>query len=73
MIKNISIIKFFELNIESLDIDAETLGGLFIAKFGVIPKKGDKINLDQIKIMNIHEYKSFINFYRFHRFITSII
>ncbi len=44
-------IKFFELNIESLDIDAETLGGLFIAKFGVIPKKGDKINLDQIKII----------------------
>ena len=43
-------ISFFELKIDHLSIDAETLGGLFISKFGVLPKIGDKIKLDQISI-----------------------
>ena len=43
-------ISYFELKIDHLSIDAETLGGLFISKFGVLPKIGDKIKLDQISI-----------------------
>ena len=43
-------ISFFELKIDHLSIDAETLGGLFISKFGVLTKIGDKIKLDQISI-----------------------
>ncbi len=43
-------ISFFELKIDPLSIDAETLGGLFISKFGVLPKIGDKINISNISI-----------------------
>ena len=43
-------ISFFELKIDPLSIDAETLGGLFISKFGVLPKIGDKINIEGISI-----------------------
>jgi len=43
-------ISFFELEIDPLSIDAETLGGLFISKFGVLPKIGDKINISNISI-----------------------
>ena len=43
-------ISFFELKIDSLSIDAETLGGLFISKFGVLPKIGDKISIEGISI-----------------------
>ena len=43
-------ISFFELDLDPLSIDAETLGGLFISKHGVLPKIGDQINLDNISI-----------------------
>ena len=43
-------ISFFELKIDPLSIDAETLGGLFISKFGVLPKTGDKIKINNITI-----------------------
>ena len=32
------------------NIDAETLGGLFISKFGVLPKIGDKIKIENVSI-----------------------
>ncbi len=43
-------ISFFKLKIDPLSIDAETLGGLFISKFGVLPKIGDKISIEGISI-----------------------
>ena len=43
-------ISFFELKLDPLSIDAETLGGLFISEFGVLPKVGDKIQLENISI-----------------------
>jgi CBS domain containing-hemolysin-like protein len=43
-------ISFFNLKIDPLSIDAETLGGLFISKFGVLPKIGDKITLENVSI-----------------------
>ena len=43
-------ISFFELELDPLSIDAETLGGLFISEFGVLPKVGDKIQLENISI-----------------------
>ena len=44
------LLVFFELDLDPLSIDAETLGGLFISKHGVLPKIGDKINLGNISI-----------------------
>ena len=43
-------ISFFKLTTDPLTIDAETLGGLFISKFGVLPKIGDKIKLEKLSI-----------------------
>ena len=43
-------ISFFGLEIDPLSIDAETLGGLFISKFGVLPKIGDKIKISNLSI-----------------------
>ncbi len=43
-------ISFFELELDPLSIDAETLGGLFISEFGVLPNVGDKIQLENISI-----------------------
>ena len=43
-------VSFFELELDTLTIDAETLGGLFISEFGVLPKIGDKIKLENISI-----------------------
>ena len=43
-------VSFFELELDPLTIDAETLGGLFISEFGVLPKIGDKIKLESISI-----------------------
>ena len=43
-------ISFFELELDPLSIDAETLGGLFISEFGVLPKVGDKIQIENISI-----------------------
>ena len=43
-------VNFFELDFDPLSIDAETLGGFFISKHGVLPKIGDKIDIDGITI-----------------------
>jgi len=43
-------ITYFNIEIDPLSIDAETLGGLFISKFGVLPKKGDQIKLSNLVI-----------------------
>tara|TARA_A100001011_G_scaffold367430_1_gene420838 strand:+ start:48 stop:905 length:858 start_codon:yes stop_codon:yes gene_type:complete len=43
-------VSFFNLKIDPLTIDAETLGGLFISKFGVLPKIGDKIKIENVSI-----------------------
>ena len=43
-------INYFQINIDPLSIDAETLGGFFISKFGVLPKLGDKIQIDNIAV-----------------------
>ena len=56
-------ISFFDLKIDSLSIDAETLGGLFISKFGVLPKIGDKVKIENITIKvldtNLRRIKKF--------------
>ena len=33
-----------------MSVDAETLGGLFISEFGVLPNIGDKIKIEDIYI-----------------------
>jgi len=43
-------IVFFELDLDPLSVDAETLGGLFISEFGVLPNIGDKIKIEDIYI-----------------------
>jgi len=43
-------VKYFNLKLDPLLIDAETLGGFFITKFGVLPKIGDKINIENLSI-----------------------
>tara|TARA_B100000575_G_scaffold42903_1_gene30370 strand:- start:8284 stop:9138 length:855 start_codon:yes stop_codon:yes gene_type:complete len=43
-------VKYFDLKLDPLLIDAETLGGFFITKFGVLPKIGDKINIENLSI-----------------------
>ena len=56
-------ISFFKLNLDPLSIDAETLGGFFITKFGVLPKIGDKIKIDDLTIKvldtNLRRIKKF--------------
>ena len=56
-------ISFFDLKIDSLSIDAETLGGLFISEFGVLPKIGDKIKIENLTIKvldtNLRRIKKF--------------
>ena len=56
-------ISFFKLNLDPLSIDAETLGGFFITKFGVLPKIGDKIKIDNLNIKvldtNLRRIKKF--------------
>jgi magnesium and cobalt transporter len=56
-------ISFFKLNLDPLSIDAETLGGFFITKFGVLPKIGDKIKTDDLTIKvldtNLRRIKKF--------------
>ena len=42
---------FFEMNIDPMSIDAETLGGFIISSLGVLPKIGDEISLDNITII----------------------
>ena len=43
-------ISFFDLKIDHLTVDAETLGGLFISEFGVLPEIEDKINIEKLSI-----------------------
>ena len=43
-------IGFFGLDLDPLSVDAETLGGLFISEFGVLPNIGDKIKIEDIYI-----------------------
>ena len=43
-------IGFFGLDLDLLSVDAETLGGLFISEFGVLPNIGDKIKIEDIYI-----------------------
>ena len=56
-------ISFFKLKLDPLSIDAETLGGFFITKFGVLPKIGDKIKIDNLNIKvldtNLRRIKKF--------------
>ena len=41
-------ISFFNLKIDPLTVDAETLGGLFISEFGVLPEIEDKISIEKL-------------------------
>ena len=45
---------FFNLNIDPLEIDAETLGGFIISKLGVLPKKGDVVKIENLSIKDTH-------------------
>ena len=44
-------IDYFGINIDPMSIDAETLGGFIISTLGVLPKSGDEISLDGLKII----------------------
>ena len=43
-------INFFQLKIDPLAVDAETLGGFFIAEFGMLPKNGEKLKVQDLTI-----------------------
>ena len=43
-------INFFQLEIDPLAVDAETLGGFFIAEFGMLPKNGEKLKVQDLTI-----------------------
>ena len=42
--------EFFNLDVDPLAIDAETLGGFVISKLGVLPKVGDKVKIEDLTI-----------------------
>ena len=44
-------IDYFDINIDPMSIDAETLGGFIISTLGVLPKSGDEISIDGLKII----------------------
>lgn len=46
--------EFFDLNIDPLEIDAETLGGFIISELGVLPKKGDVVKIENLSIKVTH-------------------
>ena len=46
--------EFFNLNIDPLKIDAETLGGFIISELGVLPKKGDVVKIENLSIKVTH-------------------
>ena len=46
--------EFFNLNIDPLEIDAETLGGFIISELGVLPKKGDIVKIENLSIKVTH-------------------
>ena len=43
-------INFFKLEIDPHGVDAETLGGFFIAEFGMLPKNGEKLKVQDLTI-----------------------
>ena len=43
-------IDYFDINIDPMSVDAETLGGFIISTLGVLPKSGDEIAIDGLKI-----------------------
>ena len=51
--------EFFNLKTDPLEIDAETLGGFVITQLGVLPKKGDKVKIENlsIKVINADDRK----------------
>ena len=46
--------EFFSLNIDPLEIDAETLGGFIISELGVLPKKDDVVKIENLSIKVTH-------------------
>ena len=46
--------EFFNLNIDPLEVDAETLGGFIISELGVLPKKGDVVKIENLSIKVTH-------------------
>jgi magnesium and cobalt transporter len=46
--------EFFNLDIDPLEIDAETLGGFVITELGVLPKKGDVVKIENLTIKVTH-------------------
>ena len=46
--------EFFNLNIDPLEIDAETLGGFIISELGLLPKKGDVVKIENLSIKVTH-------------------
>ena len=47
-------VEFFNLNTDLLEIDTETLGGFVINQLGVLPKVGDKIEINNLTIKVTH-------------------
>ena len=46
--------EFFNLNIDPLEIDAETLGVFIISELGVLPTKGDVVKIENLSIKVTH-------------------
>ena len=46
--------EFFNLNIDPLEIDAETLGGFIISELGVLTKKGDVVKIENLSVKVTH-------------------
>ena len=46
-------IEFFELKIDPMEVDAETLGGFIISQFGILPGVGDKLEVENLNIENL--------------------
>ena len=47
--------EFCNLNIDPLEIDAETLGGVIISELGVITKQGDVVKIENLSIKVTHD------------------
>ena len=50
-------IEFFELKIDPMEVDAETLGGFIISQFGILPSVGDKLKVENLNIEVTHADK----------------
>jgi len=50
-------IEFFELKLDPMGIDAETLGGFIISQFGILPSVGDKVKVENLNIEVTHADK----------------